>query len=107
MKDSSYLICGATFRTKLNPTQIQETSGTYGIEFELIFKDSSDKLISKVYRIDNNDMEGFPYHFEKGSPQRVYFPIDGKNFVKIKRIKLFCAKFQNIDNTRTKDDILV
>ena len=106
MKDSSYLICGATFRTKLDPTQIQETSGTYGIEFELIFKDSSDKLISKVYRIDNNDMEGFPYHFEKGSPQRVYFPIDGTRFVRINKIQLFCTKFPNKDNSKP-DDIFV
>ena len=106
MKDSSYLICGATFRTKLDPTQTQETSGTYGIEFELIFKDSSDKLISKVYRIDNNDMEGFPYHFEKGSPQRVYFPIDGTRFVRINKIQLFCTKFPNKDNSKL-DDIFV
>ena len=106
MKDSSYLICGATFRTKLDPTQIQETSGTYGIEFELIFKDSSDKLISKVYRIDNNDMEGFPYHFEKGSPQRVYFPIDGTRFVRINKIQLFCTKFPNKNNSKP-DDIFV
>ena len=35
MRDSSYLICGATFKTKLEPEQIQDTSGTYGIEFEL------------------------------------------------------------------------
>ena len=106
MRDSSYLICGATFKTNLEPRQIQDTSGTYGIEFELTFKSGED-TVDKVYRIDNNDMEGYPYHYEKGYAQRVYFPIDGKNFVKIKRIQLFCAKFPNIDNTKTKDDIFV
>ena len=105
MRDSSYLICGATFKTKLNSEQIQDTSGIYGIEFELTFK-SGEEEINKVYRIDNNDMEGYPYHYEKGSAQRVYFPIDGKSFIKINRIQLFCAKFPNIDTTKTQDDIL-
>lgn len=104
MRDSSYLICGATFKTNLESRQIQDTSGTYGIEFELTFK-SGEEEINKVYRIDNNDMEGYPYHYEKGSAQRVYFPIDGKSFIKINRIQLFCAKFPNIDTTKTQDDI--
>ena len=105
MRDSSYLICGATFVTKLAPEQIEDAYGTYGIEFELSFK-NGEEIVNKVYRLDNNDMQGSPYHYEKGSSQKIYFQIDGENFVKINKIQLFCTKFPHIDDTKA-DDILV
>ena len=49
MRDSSYLICGATFVTKLAPEQIEDAYGTYGIEFELSFK-NGEEIVNKVYR---------------------------------------------------------
>ena len=56
---SSVISLGADFKTEL-PSQ-QQYKGNYGITFELIFKDSLEKFITKTYTVDVNSMIGNPY----------------------------------------------
>lgn len=110
MKQSTSLICGATFRTNLSEEQKKSATGNYGIEFDLAFNNNGEKVI-RTYHININDMEGDPYNFSIGSQQYEIFDIDGTNFIKIEKIKIFCAGFpvekEGQDNDIFVTDVLI
>lgn len=112
IKQSSSLICGATFRTDLPAEQRQTVAGTYGIEFDLAFKDKNGDKVTRTYHIDINDMEGTPYEYKTGSAQYEIFDIDGENFIEIEEVRIFCAGFPHPTEGESspenfKDDIFI
>ena len=50
IKETSTIICGASFKTSLDA--IQRYKGNYGINFELVFKDNNGQEVSKNYIVD-------------------------------------------------------
>lgn len=99
---SSSVICGAMFRTNL-PTE-QRFRGNYGIVFELKFLDNAtEKIITKNYVVDVNQMNGNPYKIVHNTRQYGIFEVDGANFQYINKIYLFCYDFPNQDNTKPND----
>lgn len=94
LKQSSSIICGATFRTAL-PTE-QQFRGNYGIVFELNFKDNATgDNITKNYVVDVNQMTGNPYKITHDTRHYGVFDIDKDNFIDINRIYLFVYDFPN------------
>ena len=92
LKDSSTLICGAYFKTKLAPAQ--QIKGNYGITFGLDFKDNAaGEIVTRYYTVDTNKMRGNPYKLLKDTRQFGIFEIDGANFVQISSISLFVEGF--------------
>lgn len=102
---STSLICGATFRTELPEEQKPSVSGNYGIEFDLAFNNNGTEVI-RTYHINVNDMEGDPYNFSVGSQQYEIFDIDGTNFIRIDKVKIFCMGFP-VAKENQSDDIFV
>lgn len=99
---SSSVICGAVFKTNL-PTE-QRFRGNYGIVFELKFLDNAtEKIVTKNYVVDVNQMNGNPYKIVHNTRQYGIFEVDGANFQYINKIYLFCYDFPNQDNTKTND----
>lgn len=92
LKESSSILCGATFQTSL--PQEQKFKGNYGIIFELDFKDNAtNSITTKRYVIDINSMTGEPYNFIKPSRQYSIFDIDNINFVEVNKIYTFIKDF--------------
>lgn len=106
MKQSSSLICGATFKTNLPAEQRDTSIGTYGIEFDLVFNDKSGSPVTRTYHIDVNDMTGTPFEYTNGSAQYKIFDIDGANFVEINEIRIFCSGFP-VESSSKPDDIFI
>lgn len=99
---SSSVICGAVFKTSL-PTE-QRFRGNYGIVFELKFLDNAtEKIVTKNYVVDVNQMNGNPYKIVHNTRQYGIFEVDGANFQYINKIYLFCYDFPNQDNTKSND----
>lgn len=105
IKNASYILCGANFRTTLDSEQ--KFKGNYGIAFELSFKSGdSEEENSKTYIIDINNMVGDPYNLSPAVRQYDTFEIDGESFSSINRIYIFQYDFPNTDIGQ-KDDIFV
>lgn len=94
IRESSSIICGATFRTAL-PVE-QQFRGNYGIVYELVFLDNaSEKTVTRNYVLDVNQITGNPYKLINNSRQYGIFEVDGANFQYINRIYLFVYDFPN------------
>ncbi|MGN0992886.1 MAG: hypothetical protein ACI4PE_03100 [Bacilli bacterium] len=94
IKQSSSIICGGVFRTKL-PVE-QQFRGNYGIVFELNFADNATgKINTKNYVVDVNQMRGNPYKIPQDTRQYGIFNIDNNNFIDVNRIYLFVYDFPN------------
>lgn len=94
LKQSSSIICGATFKTSL-PTE-QQFRGNYGIVFELNFQDNgAGNIVTKNYVVDVNQMTGNPYKITHDTRHYGIFDIDGDNFIDINKIYLFVYDFPN------------
>lgn len=106
LNQSQILQFSAIFRTTL-PLQ-QQYQGNYGIVIDLDFIDNSisKNIVTRRYIININSMNGNPYTFTEGAPQTSYYQIDGKNFLKIKRITIFCKNFPN-QKTDKPNDIFI
>ena len=102
LKESSYLVAGASFRTALDGSQ--KIKGNYGIIFELGFKaQASDEIILRKYVVDINKMNGNPYSLTSSTSQVGYFEIDGENFEYVNNITIFEKDFPNTDLTKPND----
>lgn len=92
IKESSSLICGATFKTNLNYNQ--QSQGNYGIIFNLTFVDNAKKEdITRSYVVDVDNMTGNPYKLNSGKRQYEIYNIDGANFKEINSIYIFAKNF--------------
>lgn len=92
IKESSSLICGATFKTNL-PIE-QKFQGDYGIVFSLDFKDNAtEAIVTRDFLVDINKMTGNPYNYTIASRQYGIFEIDGENFDSVKEINIFAYDF--------------
>lgn len=102
LRDSSYLIAGASFKTALAGEQ--RVKGNYGIIFELGFKaQASDEIILRRFIVDINKMSGNPYSLLSFTPQVGYFQIDGEDFEYVNNITIFEKDFPNEDLTKPND----
>ena len=103
IKQSSSIICGASFKTAL-PTE-QQFKGNYGICFELEFLDnaSRDTIITKQYIIDVNHIEGNPYKVVNFKRQYGIFDLDTANFIGVSKIYLFVEDFPHIADNKPAD----
>lgn len=108
IKTSSSLICGSTIRTSFNAEQKER--GNYGLIFRLSFKDNNTGgSIIRSYLLDINKMTGNPYNYINAVRQYTIFnDVDGKNFIRIEDISLFCYGFPNqtITESTIKNDLL-
>ena len=103
IKQSSSIICGASFKTAL-PTE-QQFKGNYGICFELEFLDnaSRDTIITRQYIIDVNHIEGNPYKVVNFKRQYGIFDLDIANFIGVSKIYLFVEDFPHIADNKPTD----
>ena len=93
IKQSKYIICGATFQTAL--PQEQQFKGNYGIAFELNYhtEKSNSDIITKTYTVDVNQMLGSPYKLIEATRQYGIFEIDANKFIDINKIYIFSYDF--------------
>lgn len=102
VKNSSYIMCGAYFKTQLEIEQ--RFKGNYGIAFDLVFKsNASDEEVIKHYIIDIDQMTGSPYSFNNFTKQIGAFSIDSENFLYIDKIYIFSYDFPNISSNKPND----
>ena len=102
IKSSTSILLAATIKTSL-PTE-QQFRGNYGISYEMIFKDNATgETVTREYVLDINQFEGNPYRMPNFKRQVGIFDIDGANFQRIEKIKLFCYDFPNQDETKAND----
>lgn len=102
VKNSSYIMCGAHFKTQLEIEQ--RFKGNYGIAFDLVFKsNASDEEVIKHYIIDIDQMTGSPYSFNNFTKQVGAFSIDSENFLYIDKIYIFSYDFPNVSNDKPND----
>lgn len=105
LKETNFIICGASFRTNLD--SMQRFKGNYGINFELIFKDNNDQEVSKNYIIDINEMSGNPYNFNTATRQSAIFEINNEKLIRIEQISIFAYDFPNTVEDDFKNDIFI
>ena len=92
IRNSSSILCGGEFKTKL-PTE-QQFRGNFGIIFELAFLDNaSDELITRNYVMDVNHMRGNPYKQNDWTRQYTILNFDAVNFQYVSKITLFVDNF--------------
>ena len=102
IKQSSSIICGATFKTILDSAQ--KYRGDYGIVFHLDFTDkSTGEVVTKSYIVNVDQMTGNPYNYTVASRQYGIFDVDGANFISVKQIYLFAYDFPNIAEGKEND----
>ena len=105
LKQSTHLIAGAKFKTKLD--KVQRNYGDYGLIFSLEFLDDAKKeSIIKDYVINVDNMLGQPYNLTTFIRQTEEFEINGENFQRIKSIVAFAKDFPHMDSTKL-DDIFI
>lgn len=105
IKETSTIICGASFKTSLDA--IQRYKGNYGINFELIFKDNNGQEVSKNYIVDINEMSGNPYNFNSATRQSAIYEINNTNFERIEQVSIFAYDFPNTLEDNFVNDIFV
>lgn len=92
IKATSSITIGGTFTTSISPEK--QFNGHYGIAYNLRFADNNDgEPVIRTYMLDEDCMVGNPYRLSKPTYQYEVFDIDGKNFVRIESIQLFCQGF--------------
>ena len=105
IKSSTSIILAATIKTSL-PTE-QQFRGNYGILYEMIFKDNATgETVTRNYVLDVNQFEGNPYKMPNFKRQVGIFEIDGVNFQRIEKIKLFCYDFPNQNENKPNDIVI-
>ena len=105
IKSSTSIILAATIKTSL-PTE-QQFRGNYGILYEMIFKDNATgESVTRNYVLDVNQFEGNPYKMPNFKRQVGIFDIDGVNFQRIEKIKLFCYDFPNQSENKPNDIVI-
>lgn len=105
LKQSTHLIAGAKFKTKLD--KVQRNYGDYGLIFSLEFLDDAKKEpIIKDYVVNVDNMIGQPYNLTTFIRQTEEFEINGENFQRVKSIVAFAKGFPNTDSTKP-DDIFI
>lgn len=105
IKETSTIICGASFKTSLDA--VQKYKGNYGINFELIFKDNNNQEVSKNYIIDINEMSGNPYNFSSFTRQSAIYEINNEKFERIEQISIFSYDFPNTLEDNFINDIFI
>lgn len=91
---SSHIIIEADMKTSL--PQSQRYKGNYGITFELEFyasetekNSSTPEVITKLYKLDINNITGEPYALSSWTKQFAVFKITPETFKGIKNISIF------------------
>lgn len=107
LKESNYMMCGATFKTAL-PLE-QQAYGNYGIKFSLKFLDNNKQNIIRHYIIDADQITGNPYKIITDTEQLCFFEIDGTNFISLENIQIFIKDFpkEAEENINYNDDIFI
>ena len=105
IKETSTIICGASFKTSLDA--IQRYKGNYGINFELVFKDNNGQEVSKNYIVDINEMSGNPYNFNSATRQSAIYEINNTNFERIEQVSIFAYDFPNTLEDNFVNDIFI
>ena len=106
LSTSEYILLKADFRTNLQKQQ--RRAGNYGLKVKLKFKtpENSNKTYEMNYVLDIDNMVGNPYILSVPLTQKVYFAIDGANFVSIQNIEIFSEGFEHQDDNKP-DDIFI
>lgn len=106
LKQSKYMLCGASFKTNLDA--IQQYKGDYGIAFDLDFIDNnSGEAVVRTYLVNVNEMKGNPYNYLTPTEQLIAFDIDGENFQGINKISFYSYNFPVEDEDITIKDLFV
>lgn len=106
LKQSKYMLCGASFKTNLDA--IQQYKGDYGIAFDLDFIDNnSGETVVRTYLVNVNEMKGNPYNYLTPTEQLIAFDIDGENFQGINKISFYSYNFPVEDEDITIKDLFV
>ena len=107
IKNQQTIICGAVVRTAL-PAE-QQFRGNYGLIFALNFTDNTNNsVVTRYYTVDVDKMRGNPYKILYDTRQYGIFDIDGKNFIDVDSISIFCYDFPNIKpDSQCIDDIFI
>lgn len=106
LKQSKYMICGASFKTNLDA--IQQYKGDYGIAFDLDFIDNNTgESVVRTYLVNINEMKGNPYNYLTPTEQLIAFDIDGENFQGINKISFYSYNFPVEDEDITIKDLFV
>ena len=104
LKQSKYMICGASFKTNLDA--IQQYKGDYGIAFDLDFIDNNTgESVVRTYLVNINEMKGNPYNYLTPTEQLIAFDIDGENFQGINKISFYSYNFPVEDEDITIKDL--
>lgn len=99
LKQSSSIIIGATISTSIAAQK--QLRGSYGLIFNLVFKDSSSREVIRSYVLDENHMQGNPYKMVSPTRQYEIFDIDNENFVRIESVEIFNTNFPEANQTST------
>ena len=106
LKQSKYMICGASFKTNLDA--IQQYKGDYGIAFDLDFIDNNTgESVVRTYLVNINEMKGNPYNYLTPTEQLIVFDIDGENFQGINKISFYCYDFPVEDAQIATKDLFI
>lgn len=110
IRQAEALMVRAAFQTRLPRAHRQTSSGEYGLQFVLAFKDGDEvdedgnaatKLWS--YTIDTYNMSGSPFSYSTPFSDYQIFPIDAENFLYVDSILFYCKNF--VDKTDTVNDL--
>ena len=94
------LVLKMNIQTTLN--SVQRASGRYGVTFNMVFLDEgTEKEVKKSFTISQKDVIGNPYGQDRKSAVVHLENIDGKNFVQITSIQVYCIDFPTKDGSKT------
>lgn len=96
---------GLKIKNNLNIEQ-RGARGNFGLKIIVEYHDeayvSNGPVLEREYILDVANMSGQPYKYTGYTDQYYIFPIDAKNFIRIKSITAFCEGFVE---DQTKEDI--
>lgn len=110
IKQAEALMMRASFQTRLPRAHRQTSSGEYGLQFVLAFKDEDNvdengnaavKLWS--YTLDTYNLSGNPFAYTSAFSDYQIFPIDTENFLYVDSILFYCKNF--VTKTDTVNDL--
>lgn len=91
-------------KVKTSLDKKQRFNGTYGIRFDLLIQNNSDKeIVHKNYQLDIDNMTGNPYNFVNFEKQYHIYDVDPGTFVAINKIEIYCENFPNRTENDKKD----
>lgn len=108
VEQSSYIMVEADIKTSL--PQSQRYKGNYGISFELEFyaseaekNSSTPEIVTKLYKLDINNITGEPYALSDWTKQYAVFKITPETFKSVKNVSIFEYGFPEQKDNQPND----